>query len=101
MVKLVEKGFSVDRFECIKDVEGYMREEFSIAEAKDVSQFVLPYTARGEWARHYFSHPTLAKAINRCLPFDMVKNTLVGSLLPISIRREIACYHIHILKNNK
>ena len=42
MKKLVEKGFSVDRFECIKDVEGYMREEYSIVEVNDFTQHILP-----------------------------------------------------------
>ena len=100
MVKLIERGFSVNRFECIRDVEGYMREEFSIAEAKDVSLCVLPCMAKGKWARHYFSLPTFARALNKLLPFDVVKNTLVGLLLPISLRRQIACYYIHVLKND-
>jgi ubiquinone/menaquinone biosynthesis C-methylase UbiE len=101
MAQLIEKGFSVDKFECVEDVEGYMREVYSIIAAKDVTQYVLPCMAKGQWARHYFSHPAFARAINKLLPLDIVKNVIVALLIEISIKRQIACYYIHVLKNDK
>ena len=101
MAQLIEKGFSVDKFECVKDVEGYMQEVYSITASKDVTQCVLPCMAKGKWARHYFSHPTFARAVNKLLSFDIVKNTIVALLIEISIKRQIACYYIHVLKNDK
>ena len=100
MVRLIEKGFSVDAFECVKDVERYMRKEYLTVVTKDISQCVLPCMAKGQWALHYFSHPALARVVNRFLPLDVVKNTIVALLLPISIRRDIACYYIHVLKKD-
>jgi len=100
MAKLIEKGFSVDKFECLKDVESYMQEVYSITTAKDFTQSVLPCMAKGKWVRYYFSHPTFARVVNKLLPFDMVKNTIVALLIEISIRRQIACYYLHVLKND-
>ena len=101
MAQLIEKGFAVDKFECVKDIEGYMREEYSIATTQDVTQYILPCMAKGKWVCHYFSHPAIAKAVNKLLPFDIVKNTIVALLIEISIKRQIACYFIHVLKNDK
>jgi ubiquinone/menaquinone biosynthesis C-methylase UbiE len=103
MMRLIEKSLSVDKIECIKDVEGYMREEYSIAEAQDVTQCVLPSMNRlGSLSitRFYFAHPHGARLVNKILPFDDVKNLMAVSLLPISIRRQLFCYYIHVLKND-
>lgn len=101
MAQLIEKGFSVDKFECVEDVESYMREVYSITASKDVTQYVLPCMAKGKWARHYFTHPTFARTVNKLLSFDIVKNTIVALLIEISIKRQVACYYIHVLKNDK
>ncbi len=102
MKKLVEKGFSVDRFECIKDVEGYMREEYSIVEVNDFTQHILPTAISHERkGSYYFAHPMFARAVNKFLPFDAVKTLIELHLAPISIRRQIACYYVHVLKNDK
>jgi len=102
LVKLIEKGVSVDKFECVKDVESYMREEYSIAEANDFTQYILPSVIRSEsMARRYFAYPIIARAINKILPFDVVKTFISGLLLATSIRRQIAGYYIHVLENDK
>jgi len=101
MAQLIEKCFSVDKFECVEDVEGYMREIYSIVESKDITQCVLPCMAKSKYVRHYFSHPVFARVVNKLLPFDVVKNTIVALLIEISIKRRIACYNIHVLKNDK
>jgi ubiquinone/menaquinone biosynthesis C-methylase UbiE len=102
MWKLIEKGWSVDKFECVKDVVGYMQEEYSIGEARDVSKCVLPSVARFEsMVCYYFGHPAFGRVINKLLTFDIVKNAIVLLLLPTSIRRQIGCYYIHVLKNDK
>jgi SAM-dependent methyltransferase len=102
MVKLIEKGFALNKFECIKDVEGYMREEYSIAAAKDFTQCVLPSIINNERnSRGYFAHPIFARIVNKIVPYEIVKNYMVVYLIPTSIRRQIACYYIHVLKNDK
>ncbi len=101
MARLIEKSFTVDKFECVKDVEDCMQEEYSIAATQDVTQFILPCMAKGKWVWYYFSHPAIARAVNKLLPFDVVKNTIVALLIEISIKRQIACYFVHVLKNDK
>ena len=101
MWKLIEKSTAIEKFECVKEVEGYMHEEYSIAEVKDLSLCVLPSLERMEpRARFYFAHPYFAKAVNKVLPSDIVKNALQVLLLPISVKRQIGCYYVHILKND-
>jgi len=101
MGKLIEKSVSVDKFECVKDVESYMQEDYSIAYSKDITQYVLPSIVRSESkARYYFTHAAFAKAVNKFLPFDVVKSALAILLWPISVRRQIGCYYIHVLKND-
>ena len=102
MFKLIEKSMSVEKIECVKDIEGYMRQEYSIEAVKDLSPYVLPFLERQESkARYYFFHPVFAKLVNKLLLFDIIKNAIPIFLLPISIRRQIGCYFAHILKNNK
>ncbi len=102
MWRLIEKGFVISKLECIKDVEGYMREEYSLIAAQDVTQGVLPSMVNHEFkSRIYFAHPTFARAVKKLWPFEFVKNIMVLNLLPMSIRRQIFCYYIHVLKNDK
>jgi ubiquinone/menaquinone biosynthesis C-methylase UbiE len=101
MLKLFAKVSSVEKLECIKDVERYMQEEYSIIVAKDYSERVLPSIERWEsMTRYYFSHPTLAKSVNKLLPFDIVKNAIMVLFLPTTIRMQVTCYYIHVLKTN-
>jgi ubiquinone/menaquinone biosynthesis C-methylase UbiE len=100
MLKLFAKVSSVEKLECVKDVECYMQEEYSIISAKDYSQYVLPSIERWEsMARYYFAHPTFAKSVNKLLPFDIVKNAVMVLFLPTAIRMQVTCYYIHVLKN--
>lgn len=102
MWKLVEKGFSADKFESVENVEGYMQEVYSITFAKDVSQCVLPSMLRLEsLLRFYFNHPAFAMAVNKLVPFDIVKTAIGELFLSTSIKRQIGCYYIHVLKNDK
>jgi ubiquinone/menaquinone biosynthesis C-methylase UbiE len=101
MLKLIAKGVSVDKIECVKDVERYMQEEYSITVAKDYSQYVLPSMIKLEsLVSFYLNHPAFAKAVNKLVPFDIVKNAISVFLLPTSMRRQIGCYYIHVLKND-
>jgi hypothetical protein len=103
MWKLIEMGWSLDKFECVKDVEDYMREEYSIALAKEATQNVLPSairSARAHWRRYYFAHPMFARAVNKLLSAP-VKSIIAAHLIPISLRRQVGCYYIHVLKNDK
>jgi hypothetical protein len=101
MLKLIAKCVSVDKIECVKDVECYMQEEYSIIAAKDYSQYVLPSMIKLEsLVSFYFDHPAFAKAVNSFVPFDIVKNAISVYLLPISVRRQTGCYFIHVLKQD-
>jgi ubiquinone/menaquinone biosynthesis C-methylase UbiE len=101
MLKLIAKGVSVDKIECVKDVKHYMQEEYSIITAKDYSQYVLSSMIKLEsLVSFYFDHPAFAKAVNKFVPFDIVKNAISVYLLPTSMRRQIGCYYIHVLKND-
>jgi len=102
MWKLIEKGFSADKFESVKDVEGYMQEAYSITLAKDVSQCVLPSMIRLEsLLRVYFDHPAFAMAVNTVVPFDIVKSAIGELFLSTSVKRQIGGYYVHVLKNDK
>jgi len=102
MWKLIEKSVSIDKFECVEGVDSYMREEYSITAVKDITQCVLPSLEKQESkVRYYFAHPTFARAVNKLVPFDVVKNAIALLLLPTSVGREIGCHYIHVLKNGK
>ncbi|HXY88792.1 MAG TPA: class I SAM-dependent methyltransferase [Candidatus Acidoferrales bacterium] len=102
MLKLIEMSWSLDKFECIKDVESYMREDYSIVIAKDLTHYILPSATRvARYNRSYFSHPMYARAINKLLSLDVAKSFIESYLVPISLRRQIACYYIHVLKNDR
>ena len=102
MWDLIWKGFVIHKLEHIKDVESYMREGYSIASATDVTQYVLPSMLIHERkARDVFSHRMFGRVIKRLYPYEFLKNIMVLYLLPMSIRRQIFCYYIHVLKNDK
>ena len=102
MIRLIEKGVALEMFEYVGDVESYMREEYSIVAAEDFTENILPSTINLERkSRAYFAHPMFAKIVNKILPYDVVKNFIVIYLVPTSIRRQIGCYYVHVLKNDK
>ena len=102
MWALIEKGLSCDKIESIVDVESYMRKEFAIIERTDFSQNVLPSVMRLNFiARLYFNNPLFARAVNTLVSFNVVKNCVHLLLLPISIRSEIGCYYLHVLKKDE
>jgi ubiquinone/menaquinone biosynthesis C-methylase UbiE len=102
MWKLIESGFVLKKLECIKDVEGYMLEGYSIVAAQDVTQYVLPSMLNHERkGKDAFNHPMFGGIFKKLWPFEFVKNIMVVYLLPTSIRRQIFCYYIHVLKNDK
>ncbi|MGA3358769.1 MAG: class I SAM-dependent methyltransferase [Halobacteriota archaeon] len=102
MWKLIYRGSVLETFERIDNVEDAMRKEFSIVIAQDLSTYVLPsLEAQESNARHYFNHATFARAINKVLPFDVVRHLPQLLLMPTSVRRQIACYYLHVLKNDR
>jgi len=102
MWELIWKGFVIHKLEHIKDVESYMREGYSIVAAEDVTQYVLPSMIIHERKSHdVFSHPMFGRVVKKLYPYEFMKNIMVMYLLPTSIRRQIFCYYIHVLKNDK
>jgi len=103
LCQLVTRGLAVDRFERLDDVEGYMRHEFSIVASKDISPCVIPfydYFENRRSLRFYFNHPIFAKVVNKILPLVVVKNFVGVLLLGTTLRRQIACYYQHVLRND-
>jgi arsenite methyltransferase len=99
MWKLITRGAASEPFERVSDVETYMRKVYSMVATENLSPYVLPtFNRQKAMVRYYFSHPFLAKAINRFLPIEITKNSIVVLLLPASVKREILCYYLHILK---
>jgi SAM-dependent methyltransferase len=102
MWQLIIKGVAVQEVEHISDVERYMQKEFSIAETQDLSTFILPFLYRQEsLVRPYFNHPLFARVCCKLIPLDMIKNAIVVLLLPTSVRRQIDCYYMHALSNDR
>jgi SAM-dependent methyltransferase len=102
MIRLIEKGVALEQFEHVGDVERYMQEEYSIVAAEDFTENILPSTINLERkSLSYFAHPTFARIVNKILPYAVVKNFIVIYLVPTSIRRQVGCYYVHVLKNDK
>jgi ubiquinone/menaquinone biosynthesis C-methylase UbiE len=99
MWQLIARGVASEPFERVNDVEDYMRKDFSIIETRDLTPHILPTLDRQEsLVRLYFSHPIVAKVVNRFLPLEVTKNAMVVFLLPTSARRRILCYCLHVLR---
>jgi arsenite methyltransferase len=102
MWQLIFRGCALETFERVDDVEDAMRKEFSIVVAQDLSPCVIPsLEVQESKARHYFNHPVVASAINKVLPFDVVKHLPMVLLFATSVRRQIGCYYLHVLKNDR
>ncbi|MGZ4862446.1 MAG: class I SAM-dependent methyltransferase [Halobacteriota archaeon] len=101
MRELVGKSMAIDRWERLDDVEGYMRQEFSIVVSKDLSANVLPSWERLEdRVRFYFKHPIFARAVNKILPVVITKNLVASLLVAPTLRRKLSCYYLHVLRND-
>lgn len=101
MWKLIAKGAAGAHFEYVNKVEDDMRKKYSVVVSKDLSTHTLPSLERQEsLARLYFSNSVVARAINKVLPFDIVKNLPMMLLMPTSVRRQIGCYYLHVLQND-
>jgi SAM-dependent methyltransferase len=102
MWQLIFRGCALETFERVNDVEDAMGNEFSIVTAQDLTPCVLPSLEMQESkARHYFNHPTIARAINKVVPFDVIKNLPMVLLMPTSVQRQIGCYYLHALKKDQ
>jgi arsenite methyltransferase len=101
MWKLIYRGSALETFERVDEVEDAMRKEFSVAATRDLSQYVLPsLQVQESKVRHYFNHPAVARAINKVFPFDILKQLPQVLLMPTSVRRQVGCYYLHVLKND-
>jgi ubiquinone/menaquinone biosynthesis C-methylase UbiE len=99
MWRLIAKSLACETIERVDVVENYMRKEFSVVVAQDLTELVAPSLFRFEpLARFYFSHPAIARAVNTFVPHDVAKNTIHILLMPISVERQIGCYYIHVLQ---
>jgi len=71
---LIAKSLACETIERVDVVEDYMRKEFSIVVAQDLTERVWPSLFRFEpLARFYFSHPAFAWAVNAFVPHDAAK----------------------------
>jgi len=102
MWKLIEASAAREKFECVKDVEGYMLREYSIAEASDLSPYILPLMrVMARRVGFFFAHPTFARGANRLLLRGALPLFVGPYLAPISLERQIFCYCVHVLRNDK
>ncbi|MGZ4906989.1 MAG: class I SAM-dependent methyltransferase [Halobacteriota archaeon] len=102
MWKLIEASAAREKFECINDVEGDMRGEYSIAEASDLSQYILPLMrVMARRVGFFFAHPIFTRVANRLLLRDALPLFVGPYLAPISLKRQIFCYYVHVLRNDK
>jgi arsenite methyltransferase len=102
MQKLIEVSWAVDKFERVKDVEGYMQEEYSIAAANDSTQCILPSATKvARQLRYYFAHPMFARVANKLLSSGPFKGFIAAYLIPASLRRQIFCHYVHVIKNDR
>jgi SAM-dependent methyltransferase len=102
MIRLIEKGVALEKFEYVGDVERDMRKEYSIAVAEDLTENILPSAISNEHkTRGYFAHPMFTRIVNKILPYEAVKNIIAVYLVPISIKKQVGCYYVHVLKNDK
>ncbi|MGZ4864887.1 MAG: methyltransferase domain-containing protein [Halobacteriota archaeon] len=103
MCQLVTKSLAVDRFERLDDVEGYMRQEYSIEVSKDISAYVIPfyvYFENRRDLRFYFNHTFFAKTVNRILPLVVVKNFIAVLLVATTLQGQLSCYYQHVLRKD-
>lgn len=101
MGQLITKSWAFDSFERLDDVEGYMRQEFSIVVSKDIAAYVIPcWESLENRVRFYFKHPIYAKTLNKILPLVVVKNSIVALLVATTFRRQLSCYYQHVLRND-
>jgi ubiquinone/menaquinone biosynthesis C-methylase UbiE len=99
MWQLITRGAASEPFERVNDVENYMRDDYSVIVTTNMSQYVLPtFERQKSLVRYYFSHPFFAKTVNRFVPLEIAKNSIVVLLLPTSVRRKILCYYLHVLQ---
>jgi hypothetical protein len=42
-----------------------------------------------------------ARVANKLLPSDVAKSLIAAYSVPICVRRQFACYYVHVPKNNK
>jgi ubiquinone/menaquinone biosynthesis C-methylase UbiE len=102
MRKLIEASWVLNKFECIQEVEGYMLGEYSIAEASDLTQCIFPSVMRmARVLRLYFAHPMFARVVDRLLPSDVPQGWIAPYLTPTSLKGQIFCYYVHVLRNDK
>ena len=98
--KLTENAMAVDKFENIEVFEQTIKStSFHTVKEEDLSLSVLPSLKRFErLALSFFRFPPLTKILKVVLPFDLVKNSIAGLLMPTLVKRKIACYYLHVLE---
>ncbi len=101
MAQLIEKGVAAQTFERVDDVEEYMRAEFLVTETKDLTACVLPSLDKHKsLVRFYFSHPFNEKVVGKFASLEFRTTAIAILLLPLSMRRQVDCYYMHVLTNN-
>lgn len=99
-LNMTAKAMSVERAELLEDFESTFRPlGFELLEQQDLSQAVLPTMYRlQKIALWFYYFPPLTKLLCCALPFDFVKNSVAGLLMPFLIEEGISGYYLHVLK---
>jgi arsenite methyltransferase len=86
--KLAEASMAVDHFWMIENWLGVaQKNNFSVSSFEDISEAILPNLVKLQHlAKGYFKYPILSKALLQILPVNLIKNSIAGLLMPITVR---------------
>lgn len=101
--ELVEKSMAVESFWLLEDWKGLAREVgFEVVETKDLSPAILPNLLRLQRiSDKYFNKPLLARSIALLFPSLLVRNSIAGLLMPVTVQGNAHGYYQIVLKKPK
>jgi len=92
--KLAEVSMAVDHFWMIENwLEVAQKIDFSVLNVEDLSEAILPNLVKLQHlAKGYFEYPVLSKVLLQLLPVNLIKNSIAGLLMPITVRADAHGY---------
>ncbi len=86
--RLVEASMAVDRFHIIDDWLRLAQDVgFEVCDVEELTSGITPTLLKQQrLARLYFSTPVLSRLMLRCLPPLLVRNSIAGLLMPLTVQ---------------
>ena len=102
-VVLVEKSLAADRFWRYSDWTRAARAVgFDVVEETDLSAEIMPNVRRFErMAKVFFSCRIVTKLLSHLLPFDVIRNSIAGFLMPLTIGTGLHQYREAVLRQSR